>query len=82
MRIKDNYYNMHKELNVLTDEEYNELVNIEKVFTILSTTIPEDENNPLSNYVSDYLIERNRRSWNIITTATIRLSGIVRLCTA
>ena len=81
MRIKDNYYGIHKELNVLTDEEYNELVNIEKVFTILSTAIPEDENDPLSNYISDYLIERNKRSWKIITTAIIRLSGIVRLCT-
>ena len=81
MRLTYNYYDTRKDLNVLTDEEYNELVNIEEIFTILSTEIPEDKSDPLSNYISNYLIERNKRSWNIINTAVIRLNGIVRLCT-
>lgn len=81
MRLKDTFYNTFPHLSILTDDEFNELVHIEQVFTILSNAIPEDPTNALSNYISDYLIERSNRSWELISTAYKREKSILKLCT-
>jgi hypothetical protein len=80
MRQKDSYYSRFSQLSVLTDEEFNELVFIEEVFTTLSNNIPDNSNNELSKYISSYLIERNTRSWNLINIANDRLNKIINLC--
>jgi hypothetical protein len=81
MRLTNKYYSTFAILNVLTDDEYNELVNIEEVFNILSNKIPDDTNSQLSRYISSYLVERNRRSWYLCGVAHDRVKNILELCT-